>query len=209
MIKAVLFDIDGVLLDTKDALALFYSDVLAKYGYSKPSQEKIDGVLHLTVRDALADLTREKSKQKLADMYDYAMGRSSPYPFDMVKRPRNLEKVLKTISSKYTLGVVTSRTRQFAESQLRNCQIIEYFKIIVSCDEVKKPKPDPEPLLFAFRKLGVKPDECVYIGDRPSDFMSAKGAKTNFVVYGSALSMWKHRASSFDQLEKAIESFGK
>jgi pyrophosphatase PpaX len=74
------------------------------------------------------------------------------------------------------LGIVTAKRRQTVDLAFARIPIEHLFETVVSGDETKEHKPDPEPLLLALDRLGAAPGDAVYVGDAPFDVKAAKAA---------------------------------
>ena len=86
-------------------------------------------------------------------------------------------------------------------------KIKQYFKISVSYQDTKNHKPHPEPLLLSAEKLGVLPEECVYVGDVENDVVAAKAAGMKAVIYSkNSVSSADANVSLFSDLENAIDN---
>ena len=174
MIKAILFDIDGVLVDSKDTNTKFYQDLLKESGYKTPPKKEASKVFYMTMWDGIKFLTKEKSERKIRKIWN--LGHKFRYPIEMVKIPKHSKKVIKSLSRKYKLGIVTSRIREGVQEYFRLSKMQKYFDIVVSFEDFTKPKPHPESLLIAVKKLKIRPEEAVYIGDSELDVKAAKSA---------------------------------
>jgi pyrophosphatase PpaX len=82
----------------------------------------------------------------------------------------------------YSLGVVTSKSRQFAERGLRLCGLWDFMSVFISMDDTLRHKPHPEPLLLALEKLRVAPQHAVYVGDSRYDLQAGKAAGVRTVA---------------------------
>lgn len=207
MINAVVFDVDGVLIDSLNANVKFYQDLLVYVGYKSPSRSEIFKLLHLPMMDVIKILTKRKSEKEIKRIWQQGKSRSVPYPYDLVRTPKDLEQTIKELNKKYYLGIVTSRIRGgvFTVPQLTNCK--KYFKVAVYYEDTKKHKPNPDPLLLASKKLKIIPESIVYIGDMESDIQSAKTAHMKMILYRKENSFnaqyWTY---SFNSLPKIISS---
>lgn len=76
----------------------------------------------------------------------------------------------------FRLGIVSSKHRRFIVPELESKSLLQFFECIVGQKDTVKHKPDPEPLLLASSLMGVSPEECVYIGDQPTDVLAARRA---------------------------------
>ncbi|MBI4100381.1 HAD family hydrolase [Candidatus Microgenomates bacterium] len=183
MIKAVIFDIDGVLLDSFEANLKFYQDLMIKAGYPPPTREEYPSFFHFSMFDVIKTLTRLKSKEKIQRIWDMGKNREVKYPVELLNTPKGAEKVIKELSKNYRLGIVTSRIRNGIYESPHLQKLKKYFKVSVSYEDTVNHKPHPEPLLLAAQKLGVKPMESVYVGDTETDIRAAKAAGMKVVIY--------------------------
>ncbi|ERI11062.1 HAD family hydrolase [Aneurinibacillus aneurinilyticus] len=74
------------------------------------------------------------------------------------------------------MGIVSSKYRRYIVQELHNTRLLPFFDVIVGLDDCKEPKPNPEPLLKAISELYIKPEDCIYIGDQPTDVLAANAA---------------------------------
>jgi HAD superfamily hydrolase (TIGR01509 family) len=186
MIKAIIFDVDGVLLDSRKANDEFFRRLLEKAGYNQPSEESMSKVFNLTMLDTIKFLTKEKSEAKIKKVWQ--LGCKTKYPAKLLIMPEHLNETIKTLSRNYKLGIVTGRIRKGVYRFFRMSKLGRYFDVAVSYEDYSKPKPNPESLLIALHKLKVKPEEAIYIGDALTDYQAAKNAGTGFIgfISGSA-----------------------
>jgi HAD superfamily hydrolase (TIGR01549 family) len=177
MIKAILFDIDGVLVDTKDAQLKFREKVFKLAGYEDiPDEFFYD--FHRPYRTLITDFLESRNintpeeVDRLIDMVKDPEIRS-PDIIEMFKFHKDLENTLEYLGSKYQLGVVTNRGR-FGVKEVFDLRPIEkYFDTIITYDDCKNHKPHPEPLEKALEKLSLHPAQAIYIGDTGADMIAA------------------------------------
>jgi pyrophosphatase PpaX len=89
----------------------------------------------------------------------------------------------------YTLAVVTSRLPSTTMEGLEKYELTDCFDLVVTCDDCKKFKPDPEPVLIALEKLGKKAEEAIMVGDTMHDIMCARAAGVKSVLVAWALAV--------------------
>jgi HAD superfamily hydrolase (TIGR01509 family) len=179
--RAVIFDIDGVLLDSFEENLRFFQDLLSKAGYPPPSREQFPELFHLSMMSVLRKLL--PSEEEVGRVF--AMGESLDvdYPAELSKMPAHAKEVIAELKKKYLLGIVSSRIRNSIFEAPALADVKEYFDVVVCYEDTVHHKPHPEPLLFAAKQLGVEPRDVVYIGDVVNDYQAAKAAGMKFILY--------------------------
>ena len=203
MIKAIIFDIDGVLLDSRKANIKFFQNLLDKSGYKVPSDKEVSKVFHMTMWDTIKFLTKEKSEDRIKKAWQ--LGCKMSYPMELLRMPKYSKEAIKILSKDYKLGIVTGRIRRGVDRFFQFSKLRKYFNVIVSFEDYKKPKPDPESLLVALKKLKMSSDEAVYIGDSESDIKAAKAANMKVIIYPKRLKGADFVLRNFKNLPSVIE----
>jgi HAD superfamily hydrolase (TIGR01509 family) len=204
MIKAIIFDIDGVLLDSFDANIGFFQRLMKLYNYKRPTKEEAKKIFHLTMWDAIKLLTKENSEERIREIW--LKGKKLDiYPTKLLKMPKDEKTVIKELGKKYKLALVTSRVKKGVEIFFKVSGLRKYFHVVVSFEDYKKPKPNPEPLLIALKRLGVKPEEAIYVGDSLTDAQAAKKVGMIFVAYKNKIKIANHIISRLKDLTKVIK----
>ena len=170
-IKAVLFDMDGVLIDAKDWHYEALNEALNLFGV------EISRYDHLHTFDGLP--TKVKLKM-LAEQY-YLPEELHTF-INKVKQKNTIKKVserchplfqheyaLSRLSAEgYKIAVCSNSIRNTIESMMNAAQLTQYLDLIVSNEDVSKAKPDPEMYLTAIKKFDLQPEECLVIEDNPN-----------------------------------------
>jgi len=184
-IRAVLFDLDGTLVDTFEAFHIMVNDILEKHGIPKRSfveNARLVGKTSRTIAETIAretslNMSLEGLSRMMVDewIYTYMPKHSRLYP-DALDTLRELRR------RGYLLGVVSNTSREELPNYLSSFKIGGFFNITVSAGDADKPKPSPEPVLKAVETLNVKPEEAVMVGDRPEDVEAGRAAGTYTVA---------------------------
>ena len=181
MIKTILFDIDGVLIDSFEANFRFIQALFVKGGYPPPTREEYVPLFQMTMMDVIKTVTiSEKEIERM--MQIGKENRSDMYSYDLITAPKRMKEILQHLHTTYTLGVVTSRLKKFI-FDIKQLELVkEYFTIVVSFEDTEKHKPDPAPLLYAINTLHILPEEIIYVGDQQADFLAARAAGTKIIM---------------------------
>lgn len=204
MIKAVIFDVDGVLLDSFNSNYDFYLSVMKEAGYGGFTKEKYVLFNHLTLREAMSKLSCVNDYDEVERIYNIGLKLLSS-PDNDIKMFDGASRVIKTLKKNYSLGIVSSRIKSIIfEGELKDFK--DFFSVAVGYEDTSLHKPHPEPLLLAAKKLGVEPNECVYVGDAITDVQAAVAAGMKIIFFGKE----KPRnavfsAKNFDELYKVIK----
>jgi len=186
--KAIVFDLDGTLLDTVADIRQAMSDALVERGCAALPPDYMPPNLHGAFPGALMAMmaqqgTPEAEHEAVIAAYtrryaERAHRSSRPYPglpaFLADCRRRGVG-----------LGVCTNKRHAPAVQALQQCGILHYFDHVSGCDTVARPKPDPLPLLEACAALGATPRQAAYVGDTHVDAASAAAADMPFLLFRS------------------------
>jgi len=183
MIKVVLFDVDGVLIDSAEANCKFHSFLNKKFGGRELTLEEYkERFFSRTMKENTKECCPNLNEKELEEACRYG---AQMYPtfHKYIKIKPHVVEILKILSKKFRLGIVTGRVETII---LKDLDIEKYFEHQVTIKDYKNPKPHPEPLLVALKKFGVKPEEAVYVGDQWNDAETAKNAGLKSIIYGKA-----------------------
>jgi len=184
-ISTVLFDLDGTLIDSIRLIIDSYHHTLAAHGLpARSDAEWLAGIgtpLMVQFRDWSHDPTTLQAMVATYREYNLAHhdSRVTAYPgvVQMVRtlRTRNLR-----------VGLVTSKNTPGALRGLRLVGLEDTMEVVIGADDVKNPKPDPEPVRLAMERLGVLATETIYVGDSLHDMHAGRGAgvRTGAVLWG-------------------------
>jgi beta-phosphoglucomutase-like phosphatase (HAD superfamily) len=178
MIKAVIFDVDGVLLDSFEANLKLFQNLMKAAGYQPPTREQYALLFHKTLRDTVQVLTGIKDESEVKKICDLIDGVDAPPPI----LTDGVADIIKNLRDHYILGIVTSRIKAYAYEPPLNA-LEHYFKTTITYEDTENHKPHPEPLLLAATQLNVLPEECVYVGDAKTDMEAARAAGTRSILY--------------------------
>jgi len=206
-IKAVLFDNDGVILNSNYAYLDILEKLFKKYGIKTKKEE----VLHHFGEKPKRIIQEEFHKHNVSKVYsEYTkMVRSKDF-LKRVKIISGSKNALEILSKKYKLALITGAIRVSAYPSIRKFGLHKYFETTITSDDVKEGKPNPESIRKAMKKLGVRPSECLYVGDAPSDVKMAERARVKVVVVlTGVLNRGEARKLKADYIIKDLSGLGK
>jgi pyrophosphatase PpaX len=171
---AVLFDLDGTLVDTVPFILASVRHAFEGYGRCPTDAEWIAGI-GTPLRAQLASFARRPDDvQPLFDRYRaYWL-----LHHDAETRcfPGALAAVQALGRAGHPIGIVTAKIEQGAYRTLRHTGLLPFVQAVVGADSCANAKPHPEPVLLALSRLGYPPSEAVLVGDSPHDVAAAKAA---------------------------------
>jgi len=175
-IKAVLFDMDGVLIEAKDWHYEALNKALALFGYEITRAEHLSGYDGLPTRTKLKKLTIEKGLPE--KLHDFINEMKQQYTVEIIHnrcRPRfNHELALSKLKAEgYRIVVCSNSIRITIEMMMDYAKLSQYLEFIISNQDVKKTKPDPEIYLLAMEKMKLKTEECLICEDNENGIEAA------------------------------------
>ena len=177
MVKAVIFDVDGTLVDTERLGMAAWNQAAADLGLELPA-ETLRGFIGRNladVLDILAELygNREDGERLWARHREI---RTVMEETDLVLKPGAAECIDALAAAGLTVTVATSARRVTAETNLERVGLLNKFAHLTCGDEVEHGKPDPEIYLLAARRAGVAPEECAVVEDSRNGCLSGLAA---------------------------------
>lgn len=173
MEKAIIFDLDGTLLNTDTLIQKSFIHVFKKY---KPdytlSQEELLSFLGPSLKETFS---RYFDKTMVEELINYYREFNHSHHEDYVTiYPYVKETLLKLKELGYPLGIVTTKVKDAVYIGLDLFDLTDCFDVIIGHDDVSRSKPDPEGIFKALKALNV--DDGYYIGDNVTDIQAGKNA---------------------------------
>ncbi len=178
MIKAVIFDLDGLILDTEKLLVKFWCQAANEAGF--PMQ--MEHALH--IRSLGRKFAIPYLNEIFGPEFDYMKIRSRRMELmaehirehGLEKKP-GLEELLSYLQkNRIPAAVATATDRIRAEGYLQQTGLLHYFSSVICAGMVESGKPQPDIYLFAASRLGLKPQECMALEDSPNGIRAASSA---------------------------------
>jgi len=184
VVLALLFDLDGTLMDTFDAIVETMNLGMAEAGEPTLTAEELRPLVGSPVDvqlGMLRGITGPKAERIGETYYRHFIRRVERG----VRLFPGVKETLVGMSGR-AIGTVTTRRRDMARLMIRVSGLEAYFLAVTGGDEVARPKPNPDLPLHAAKALGVPASECVVVADNPVDVLAgrAAGMRTVAATYG-------------------------
>ena len=200
--KVIAFDCDGVLFDTAESNRAYYNTILNQLDMPDMTEEQFCYVHMHTVQDALAYLFNENQALQKAQSIKETL---SYVPFVAAyKMEPALIPLLNKLRPAYKTAIATNRSDSMP-TLLREHDITSYFDLIVSANDVPRPKPHPGQLLRLLEHFEASPQEMLYVGDSKVDESAAKAANVPFVAYDNRSLSAQYHIRSLKEIEGILE----
>ncbi len=183
-IKAVLFDMDGVLLDTEKYLTKYIREAAKEFGYDMSEE------VSYTLRSFAAPYANQELKRIYGKDFEYLpirkrkqeMMKEHLEKYGLETKPDVEEVVTELKRRGYKVAVVTATNETRAREYLEMAGFDELFEEIISGSMVDRGKPFPDVYDYACQELHAQPEECVAIEDSPNGVSSAYAAGCNVIM---------------------------
>ncbi len=185
MIRALIFDLSGTLVDIDFIRGRLEKEILREFGVRLNKDaffyERLKILELMDKEDKLLRIL-ENNELKVRDL-----------------RPLIQRKTLEKLSEKFKLAVVSNNTRKFVNMVLEKFNLSEFFDVIITFED-SYPKPSPMPYIEAIKKLSLRAEEVLGIGDTNPDAIAAKTSGAFFVSFRRSTILADGKLESFSQL---------
>ncbi|MDN5802008.1 MAG: HAD-IA family hydrolase [Psychrobacter sp.] len=194
-VKAVLFDLDGTLIDTAADFVRIIGNMSRENDWQAPPEAEIREQVSAGASAMVQLMLRHNDQMEVSEegLLDFRQQFLDDYEAEICIDScvfSELEEVLSALEEKNVpWGIVTNKPRYLAEQLLEKMQLDERCAVLVCPDDVSRPKPDPEPMYMALEKLEIPrgaAESVIYVGDHIRDIEAgnAAGMPTILAAYG-------------------------
>lgn len=188
MVKAIIFDLDGVIIDSAELHKQSAAIVFRSIGLERASGD-LSQLMGMRDQDIFHIL---KAKYRLSPLHENLVKKRIQIFLRLAASKLTLKKgvlqLLPRLRRRVKLAVTTSSAREIWQFADKKFNLSRFFDVVVTGDDSKKGKPDPEPYLKTCERLGVDPKDCIVIEDAVAGVRAAKqaGAKCIAIAQGSS-----------------------
>ncbi len=180
--KAIIFDFDGVVVDTVKLHIKIQTQFLKKHKIYSENLKDFKGV---KVNEIIKTLAKQNNKKiseeevrRLTEEYWTILKKkaTSIKPFPGIN-----QLIIKLKDNGFRLAIASSSNKQFVHAILNNSRLRSFFEVIITGDQVKKGKPNPDVFLLAAKRMMAQPEDCIVVEDAFAGLKAAKRAKMKAV----------------------------
>jgi pyrophosphatase PpaX len=173
--SAILFDLDGTLVDSIELIVAAAMNAFASRPGPSPSEAQIRNTIGRPLPTTFGPWLVDD------DDLPFLISKYRAYQLEHHDRLTNayegiVDAVAALHASGHPMGIVTSKVGFMAERALVHTGLASYMRCIIASDSTTKHKPDPEPVLLGLERLAAAPEDAIFVGDSPYDMQAARAA---------------------------------
>ena len=175
-IKAIIWDMDGVLVDSEEMHVQAEAVTLKHYGIDLKFED-IGDFMGMRLRDYFKALGEHFGVDlPIDELMDHHVKNLEIYYGEKFPPVPNVKETLEKLAPNYKMALATSMEHKMANIYLKRMEIESYFQVVIGGNDVQNGKPDPEVFAIAAQKLGVTPEESVVVEDATNGIKAGKAA---------------------------------
>jgi len=195
-IRLIIFDLDGVLLDSSDAIVITFNKVLENHSLPKKSSKFVKSMIGMHLYDMFKRVDPNLDKKNLKILFNEYVEAFPNICLPYCRLLPHAKEVLKFYHGKKKISLATTKNAEVTRIILKELGVLQYFDLIMGFYEVSNQKPNPEIINKTLNKLKIKPENAVMVGDTTLDIEAGKNAG----VYTIGITTGTH---SREELESA------
>ena len=175
----ILFDLDGTLIDSTDAILECFHHSFDFYNHPQVKDEDIKALIGYPLDVMYKNLGINEAKVwEFVATYKECYRKISTQKTELLGSVREAVSLASSFAS---LGIVTTKTGKYSKVLMEHFQLMQYFDVLIGREDVKNPKPHAEPILKALETFTIDNQEVWMIGDTKLDLLSAKNAQVQSI----------------------------
>lgn len=183
-VKAVIFDLDGTIADSKKTIYGVFQELFADFGFPVPKTREIARLEAFGRAKIIWELLPpgKRGDAKLRKRMDDRCSVIARKAFVRIRPMEGAGEVLRFLKRKKVKIAIATNRGSTAPELLEVLGLAKYFDAIVTARHVKNPKPHPEPLLLALRRIGARREDALFVGDSGVDLQAGRAAGIKTVL---------------------------
>ncbi|HEU5141448.1 MAG TPA: pyrophosphatase PpaX [Bacillales bacterium] len=174
-INTVLFDLDGTLINTNELIIASFSHTLEQYF---PGQYAREDIVEF-IGEPLTESFQRIDPQRVDELVDVYRRHNIENHDRLVREYEGVHETVKSLHQQgYKLGIVTTKMRKTVSMGMKLAGLDKLIDTVVTFEDVRRAKPDPEPVNRALSLLGATAEHAIMVGDSPFDIEAGKNAGT-------------------------------
>ncbi len=174
-ITTLLFDLDGTLINTNELIIASFLHTLNHYYPNQYTREDVYEFIGPSLLETFSGLDLERAEE----MIEHYREHNHLHHDLLVEEYEGVYETIQELKERnYKVGIVTTKMRKAVQRGLLKGRLDSFFDVVVTLDDVKNPKPDPEPIELALKLIGSSAEETIMVGDNSHDILAGKNAGT-------------------------------
>ncbi|MDQ0177264.1 HAD family hydrolase [Bacillus chungangensis] len=170
--KTILFDLDGTLHDSEKWYIQACSNCIEAIRNRQLTDEEKDYLIGKPITRIIKEWFAGQEREVLHSFFTYYEKIQT-----QIKEYNGIFDVLTELKARgITMGIVSSKYNRYILTELQHTRLYPFFDVVIGLDDCNDPKPNPEPLLKAIKELRIEFENCIYVGDQPTDIQAAHAA---------------------------------
>ena len=202
----ILFDLDGTLIDSTDAILESFHRSFEIHNFPAQKDEDIKALIGYPLDVMYENLGVEKEV-----VWDFVATYKEHYRDISTQKTSllsNAKEAVELASSFAKLGIVTTKTAMYSKILMEHFELMKYFEVLIGREDVEFPKPHAQPIIKALEKMDTNNKEIWMIGDTKLDLIAAKNANVNSIGvlsgYDSIHTLKEHTDNLFCDVLEAM-----
>jgi len=203
----ILFDLDGTLIDSTEAILESFHNSFDVHGMEHPSDDAIKNLIGYPL-----DVMYPRLGVKDEEVSMYVQTYKEHYREISTQKTYLIENAKEAVilaSEIAEIGIVTTKTGIYSQVLMEHFEIMDYFKVLIGREHVKNPKPHEEPIVKALESFDTQGKEVWMMGDTKLDLLSAKSAGVNSIAvltgYDSEKTLLKYTSHIYKDALEAVK----
>lgn len=208
--EAIIFDFDYTLGDTTNGIVLSAQYALEQMGEEERTYEEIKKTIGLSLSETYKKLTGNMDEARADRFFDLFKEKADEVMVDSAELYPGVKEMLVSLREQgYRIGIVTTKFAYRVRNIMKKFDAEDLLDVVIGVGDVTKVKPDPEGLLLAVNRLGVKIEDALYVGDSYVDAQAAEAAGMKFAgVLTGTTTKEKFEQYPYVSIEETVMVFG-